>query len=109
MDTPVVRSVKTRRRSSATSTPRRTPVRSQSKLVRKLLTLFTLKNVRSESILNVMKLMREVITAPVWSITTPRSLLLLNMVGTKNIMEDIILTKADCLFKNVEEYFKNKC
>merc|ERR1712111_335991 len=103
MDTPADPIVKTRRRSSATSTPRRTPVRSLSRLARRLLTLSTLRNVRRGSTLSAMKLMREVITAPVWSITTPRSLLLLNMVGTKNTMEDIILTKADYLFKNVEE------
>merc|ERR1719308_772475 len=38
MDTPVVLTVKTRRRSSATSTPRKTLARSPSRLARKLWT-----------------------------------------------------------------------
>merc|ERR1712111_183068 len=93
MDTPADPIVKTRRRSSATSTPRRTPVRSPSRLARRLLTLSTSRNVRRESTLSAMKLMKEVITAPVWLITTQRSLLLLNMVDTRNTTEDIILIR----------------
>merc|ERR1719347_605519 len=51
MDTPAVLTVKTRRRSSATSTPRRTPVRSPSRLARRLWTPSILKSVRRESTL----------------------------------------------------------
>merc|ERR1712029_1023044 len=105
MDTPADPIVKTRRRSSATSTPRRTPVRSPSRLARRSLTLSTLRNVRRGSTLSAMKLMREVITAPVWSITTPRLLLLLNMEATRNTMEDIILIRiifvANCRKSNL--------
>merc|ERR1719369_162019 len=72
--TPAVLTVRTRRRSSATSTPRRTPVRFPSKPARRLLTQSTLSSVRKESILSVRRLMKEDITALVLSLTTPTSL-----------------------------------
>merc|ERR1719419_593338 len=73
-DTLAVLTVRTRRRSSATSTPRRTPVKSPSKLARRLLTQSTLSSVRKESILSVRRLMKEDITAHVLLLTTPTSL-----------------------------------
>merc|ERR1719369_195304 len=73
-DTPAVLTVRTKRRSNATSTPRRTPVKSPSKPARRLLTQSTLSSVRKESTLSVRRLMKEDITALVLLLTTPMSL-----------------------------------
>merc|ERR1711887_500939 len=63
MGTLVVLTVKTRRRSSATSTPRKTLARSPSRLARKLWTPSILKSVRRESTPIVRNHMRGVTTA----------------------------------------------
>merc|ERR1712013_785644 len=87
--TPVVLTVKTRRRSSATSTPRRTPARSPSRLARRLWTQSILKSVRRESTLFVRSHMREVITALVLLIITQRLWLLLITLDIMRVMEVI--------------------
>merc|ERR1719309_1740984 len=73
-DIPAVPTVRTRRRSSATNTPRRTPARFLNKPARRLLTQSTLSSVRKESTLSVRRLMKEDITALVLLLTTPTSL-----------------------------------
>merc|ERR1712098_808654 len=90
MDTPVVLTVKTRRRSSATSTPRKTLARSPSRLARKLWTPSLLKSVKRESTLFVRKLMREATTALVLLIIIQRLLLPLITQDTMRLMEVII-------------------
>merc|ERR1711875_71217 len=90
MDTPVVLTVKTRRRSSATSTPRKTLARSPSRLARKLWTPSLLKSVKRESTLFVRKLMREVTTALVLLIIIQRLLLPLITQDIMRLMEVII-------------------
>merc|ERR1712034_211130 len=82
--------LKTRRRSSATSTPRKTLARSPSRLARKLLTPSLLKSVKRESTLFVRKLMREVTTALVLLIIIQRLLLPLITQDIMRLMEDII-------------------
>merc|ERR1712098_91882 len=93
MDTPVVLTVKTRRRSSATSTPRKTHARSPSRLARKLLTPSLLKSVKRESTLFVRKLMREVTTALVLLIIIQRLLVPLITQDIMRLMEVIITRK----------------
>merc|ERR1719347_2232422 len=90
MDTPVVLTVKTRRRSNATSTPRKTLARSPSRLARKLWTPSLLKSVKRESTQFVRKLMREVTTAPVLLIIIQRLLLPLITQDIMRLMEVII-------------------
>merc|ERR1712058_87670 len=90
MDTPVVLTVKTKRRSSATSTPRKTLARSPSRLARKLWTPSLLKSVKRESTLFVRKLMREVTTALVLLIIIQRLLLPLITQDIMRPMEAII-------------------
>merc|ERR1712098_665416 len=90
MDTPVVLTVKTRRRSSATSTPRKTLARSPSRPARKLWTPSLSKSVKRESTLFVRKLMREVTIALVLLIIIQRSLLPLITQDIMRLMEVII-------------------
>merc|ERR1712098_387893 len=90
MDTPVVLTVKTRRRSSATSTPRKTLARSPSRPARKLWTPSLLKSVKRESTLFVRKLMREVTIALVLLIIIQRLLLPLITQDIMRLMEVII-------------------
>merc|ERR1711972_812772 len=90
MDTPVVLTAKTRRRSSATSTPRKTLARSPSRLARKLWTPSLLKSVKRESTLFVRKLMREVTTALELLIIIQRLLLPLITQDIMRLMEVII-------------------
>merc|ERR1712098_66825 len=90
MDTPVVLTVKTRRRSSATGTPRKTLARSPSGLARRLWTPSLLKSVKRESTLFVRKLMREVTTALVLLIIIQRLLLPLITQDIMRLMEAII-------------------
>merc|ERR1712128_180862 len=71
-DTPQDLTVRTRRTSSATSTPRRTLARSPSRSARRLLTPHTLRSVRRSSQLTVRKLMRRFITAPMLLVMTHR-------------------------------------
>merc|ERR1711970_849705 len=89
MGTLAVLTVRTRRRSSATSTPRRTLARSPSTLARKLWTPSILKSVRRESTLFVRSHIREVITALVWLIITLRLWLLLITLDIMRVMEVI--------------------
>merc|ERR1711970_1422110 len=84
-----VLTVKTRRRSSATSTPRKTLARSPSKLARKLWTPSILKSVGRESIPIVRNHMRGVTTALVLSIIIPRLSLLLITQDIMRAMEVI--------------------
>merc|ERR1712098_708880 len=67
--------VMTRRTKSATSTPRRTPARSPSSNVRRLLTLPILRSVRRSLLLTVRKPMRRFIIAAMLSVTTLKLLL----------------------------------
>merc|ERR1719309_1003492 len=90
-DTQAVLTVRIRRRSSATSIPKRTPARSQSRLARRLLTQSMLKSVRRESILIVRSPMREDTTALGWLIITLRLLLLLTTLDTMRATEGIII------------------
>merc|ERR1712126_702724 len=99
MDTPVVLTVKTRRRSSATSTPRKTLARYPSRLARRLLTPFLLKSVKRESTLFVRKLMREVTTALVLLIIIQRLLLPLITQDIMRLME-VIITRIYFRFYN---------
>merc|ERR1712058_118739 len=99
MDTPVVLTVKTKRRSSATSTPRKTLARSPSRLARKLWTPSLLKSVKRESTLFVRKLMREVTTALVLLIIIQRLLLLLITQDIMRLME-VIITRIYFRFYN---------
>merc|ERR1719427_1439998 len=91
MGTLVVLTVKTRRRSSATSTPRKTLARSPSRLARKLWTPSILKSVRRESTPIVRNHIRGVTTALVLLIIIPRLLLLLI---TQDIMRAMEVTTA---------------
>merc|ERR1719244_246674 len=75
MDTPLAPVVMTRRTKSATSTPRRTPARSPSSNVRRLLTLPILRSARRSLLLTVRKPMRRFTTAAMLSVTTPKLLL----------------------------------
>merc|ERR1712058_124081 len=100
MDTPVVLTVKTRRRSSATSTPRKTLARSPSRLARKLWTPSLLKSVKRESTLFVRKLMREVTTALVLLIIIQRLLLPLITQDIMKLMEAIITNKCFYILQN---------
>merc|ERR1712098_412995 len=99
MDTPVVLTVKTRRRSSATSTPRKTLARSPSRLARRLWTPSLLKSVKRESTLFVRKLMREVTTALVLLIIIQRLLLPLITQDIMRLME-VIITRIYFRFYN---------
>merc|ERR1712215_357102 len=87
--TPVDLSVMTRRSNSATSTPRKTLARSPSRLARKLWTPSILRSARRESTHIVRKHMREVIIVLVLLIITLRSSLLLDILDTTKVMEDI--------------------
>merc|ERR1712014_235403 len=108
MDTPVVLTVKTRRRSSATSTPRKTLARSPSRLARKLLTPSLLKSVKRESTLFVRKLMREVTTALVLLIIIQRLLLPLITQDIMRLMEAIITNKCFYILQNKGLIVKKK-
>merc|ERR1719209_1452846 len=104
-DTPVVLTVKTRRRSSATSTPRRTLARSPSRLARRSWTPSILKSVRRESTLFERSHMREVTTALVLLIITQRLWLLLITLDIMRVMEVITRKLFFTLFNSVF----NKC
>merc|ERR1712112_582589 len=86
-DTQAVLTVRIRRRSSATSTPRKTHAKSPSRLARRLLTQSTLRSVRRESILTVRSPMKEDTTALEWLIITLRLLLLLTTLDTTRATE----------------------
>merc|ERR1719244_167234 len=86
-----VLTVRTRRRSSAISIPRRTPARSPSRLARRLLTQSMLRSARRESTLTVRSPMKEDTTALEWLIITLRLLLLLTTLGTMRATEGIII------------------
>merc|ERR1712119_223 len=94
MGTLAVLTVRTRRRSSATSTPRKTLARSPSRLARKLWTQSILKSVRRESTPIVRNHMRGVTTALVLLIIIPRLSLLLIPQDIMRAME--VITKK-CL------------
>merc|ERR1711976_727302 len=96
-DTQVVLTVRIRRRSSATSIPKRTPARSPSRLARRLLTQSMLRSVRRESILTVRSPTREDTTVPEWLIITPRLLLLLTTLDITRATEGIITRKLSFL------------
>merc|ERR1739838_1294685 len=91
-DTPQDLTVRTRRISSATSTPRRTLARSPSRSARRLLTPHTLRSVRRLSPLTVRKLMRRFITAPMLLVMTHRLWLMEIMaaMAVMAVMEVII-------------------
>merc|ERR1712183_50915 len=89
MGTLAVLTVRTRRRSSATSTPRKTLARSPSRLARKLWTPSILKSVRRESTPIVRNHMRGVTTALVLLIIIPRLSLLLITQDIMRAMEVI--------------------
>merc|ERR1712112_803084 len=98
-DTPAVLTVRTRRSSSATSTPRRTPARSPSRLARTLLTPYILRHARRESTHSVMKHMREVTTALVLLLMILKSLLLHRILDTRSFMGGTITRNyVLCLF-----------
>merc|ERR1711976_324191 len=92
-DTQAVLTVRIRRRSSATSTPRRTLARYPNRVVRRLLTQSMLRSVRRESTLTVRSPMKEGTTALEWLIITPRLLLPLTTLDTMKAMEGIIIRK----------------
>merc|ERR1711942_377427 len=103
MDTPAVLTVRTRRSNSATSTPRRTPARSPSRLARTLLTPSILRHARKESIHSVMKHMREVTTALVLLLMILKSLLLHRILDTRSFMGGTITRNyVLCLFLSCE-------
>merc|ERR1719309_412405 len=91
MDIQAVLTVRTRRRNSATSTPRRTPAKSPSRLARRSLTQFMLRSAKRESILTVRSPMREDTTAQGWLIITLRLLLLLTTLDITRATEGIII------------------
>merc|ERR1719419_391182 len=111
MDTPAALTVRTRRRSSATSTPRRTPARSQGRLARRLLTQSMLRSARRESTLTVRSPMREDTTVPEWLIITPRLLLLLTTLDITRATEGIITRKLyflESLFNENKSFVNSK-
>merc|ERR1712243_528822 len=85
-DTPAVLTVRTRRSSSATSTPRKTPARSPSRLARILSTPSILRHARRESIHSAMKHMREDTTVLVVLLMILKALLLHRTLDTRSIM-----------------------
>merc|ERR1719481_1028113 len=90
-DTPAVLTVRTRRSSSATSTPRR--------LARTLWTPSILRHARKESTHSVMKHMREVTTALVLLLMILKSLLLHRILDTRSFMGGTITRNyVLCLF-----------
>merc|ERR1711976_508759 len=90
-DTQVVLTVRIRRRSSATSTPRKTSAKFPNRLARRLWTQSMLRSVRRESILTVRSPMRGDTTALEWLIITLRLLLLLTTLDTMRATEGIII------------------
>merc|ERR1719411_2398774 len=95
----LVLTVRTRRSSSATSIPRRTPARSPSRLARILSTPSILRHARKESIHSVMKHMREVTTALVLLLMILKSLLLHRILDTRSFMGGTITRNyVLCLF-----------
>merc|ERR1719419_54734 len=90
-DTQAVLTVRIRRRSSATSTPRKIPARFPNRLARRLLTQSTLRSVKRESIPTVRSPMKEDTTALGWLIITLRLLLLLTTLDITRATEGIII------------------
>merc|ERR1739838_821054 len=89
----VLTTVKTRRSSSATSTPRKTLARSPSRPARKLWTPSILRSVRKESTLIVRKQKRGVTTALVLLIITLRLLLLQVILDIMRVMDMEVITR----------------
>merc|ERR1719244_2433370 len=85
MDTLQDPTARTRRTSSATSTPRKTLARSLSRSARRLLTPHTLRNVKKSSPLIVRRHMRRFTTVPMLLVMIPRLLLMDIMVVTEVI------------------------
>merc|ERR1711862_685342 len=90
MDTLPDLTVKTRRTSSATSTPRRTLVRSPSKSARRLWPPHTLRSVKKSSPLTVRRLMRRFTTVPMLLVMIPSLLLM-------NIMAVMVVITSTCI------------
>merc|ERR1739838_734374 len=89
----VITTVKTRRSSSATSTPRKTLARSPNRPARKLWTPSILRSVRKESTLIVRKQKREVTTALVLLIITLRLSLLQVILDIMRVMDMEVTTR----------------
>merc|ERR1711970_566278 len=101
MGTLAVLTVRTRRRSSATSTQRKTLARSPSRPARKLWTQSILKSVRREYTPIVRNHMRGVTTALVLLIIIPRLSLLLI---TRDIMRAMEVITSFSNFQNMIKY-----